>query len=359
MVDKSASWASKSFGSVLRRLAVYALGGATGAAAARIGMPLPWMLGPFFLFAILSALGMSFALLPRGREMAQVAVGLAIGLRFTWASLVTLSLLLPEMIAATLYLICVTTLMAGVFRRLAGVDPVTAFFATAAGGVADMAIIADTFGGVASSVAVVHAMRVSLVVAVTPFVVLASTGQFASGQVVAAASPVLAVVGALGLATLAAWALRPTPLPNPWLVGPILAGMALGVAGFGNFAVPGWLITVAQVLLGVWLGCQFRRNLLTALPRVTGAAIVVAGLLVASALLGALVMSGLSDLPFITAFLALAPAAVTEMVLVAKVMNLDAETVAAFHVMRILIVSSSILLIFRLYNTLRSKSDGS
>lgn len=341
------------------RLPVYALGGTAGAFAAHIGMPLPWMLGPFFVFAMLSALGWSFPLLPRGRELAQIAVGLAIGLRFTWASVIALSNLLPEMLIATLYLISVTTLVAGLFRRLAGVDPVTAFFATAAGGVADMAIIAERFGGVPSSVAVVHAMRVSLVVAVTPFVVLFSTGHFAGGNAVAGESPALPVIAALCFAALVAWLLRPTPLPNPWLVGPILAGMALGMSGLGQFSVPGWLITLAQVLLGVWLGCQFRRNLLTALPRVTAAAVAVAAALVSAALLGALVMSSVSQLPFITAFLALAPAAVTEMVLVAKVMHLDAETVAAFHVMRILIVSSSILVIFRIYNTLRRTSVGS
>lgn len=344
---------------LIHRAPVYGLGAVAGTLSAWIGIPLPWMLGPFFVFAALSASGRSFLLLPFGREVAQVAVGLAIGLRFTAASIVALSLLLPEMMLATLYLIIVTTLAAGLFKRLAGVDPVTAFFATAAGGVADMAIIAQKFGGVPSSVAVVHAMRVSMVVAVTPFIVLAVTGEFASSGVQTAAVPGngLALVAALAFAALVAWSLRPTPLPNPWLVGPILAGMFLGITGLYELAVPGWLITIAQILLGVWLGCQFRRNLLTKLPRVTASAVVVAGLLVLAALMGALAMSSMSSLPYTTAFLALAPAAVTEMVLIAKVMNLDAETVAAFHVMRILIVSSTILLVFRVYNTLRSVRD--
>lgn len=341
------------------RLSVYAAGGVAGAVAARIGIPLPWMLGPFFVFATLSAAGMSFVLLPYGREMAQIAVGLAIGLRFTAASLLALSTLIPEMLAATIYLMAVTTAAAFLFRKLAGVDPITAFFATAAGGVADMAIIAKRFGGVSSSVAVVHAMRVSMVVAVTPFIVLAASGTFGTGQPETGISPALPILAGLVFATLVAFILRPTPIPNPWLVGPIIAGMVIGVSGLGGFVVPGWLITLAQVLLGVWLGCQFRRSLLTALPRVTAAALVTAGLLLLAAVAGAWVMSGLSDLPFTTAFLALAPAAVTEMVLIAKVMGLDAETVAAFHVMRILIVSSTILLIFRLYNNLRGGKNGS
>lgn len=340
---------------LVRRAPVYGLGALAGALAAWISIPLPWMLGPFFVFAVLSAMGNSFPLLPFGRELAQVAVGLAIGLRFTAASVVALSLLLPEMMLATVYLICVTTLAAVLFRRIAGVDPVTAFFATAAGGVADMAIIAERFGGVPSSVAVVHAMRVSMVVAVTPFIVLVVTGEFASRGVQEAGEPTAALVlfASLAFAAFVAWSLRPTPIPNPWLVGPILAGMFLGITGLVEIAVPDWLITVAQILLGVWLGCQFRRNLLTKLPRVTASAVVVAAFLVLAAFLGALVMSSMSSLPFTTAFLALAPAAVTEMVLIAKVMNLDAETVAAFHVMRILIVSSTILLVFRIYNVLR------
>lgn len=52
--------------------------------------------------------------------------------------------------------------------------------------------------------------------------------------------------------------------------------------------------------------------------------------LIAMALAGAGAMQLFSDLNFVTAFLSLAPAAVTEMVLVAKVMDLDAATVAAF-----------------------------
>lgn len=338
----------------LRQLGItYVTGVAFGAAAFAVHMPLPWMLGPFFAFAALSAAGMRFRLVPKGRELAQVAIGLAIGLRFTAPVVGALLLLLPQMVLATVYLITVTTIAAVLFRRLAGVDPVTAFFATAAGGVADMAIVAERYGGVPSSVAVVHAMRVSLVVASAPFIVLgaarntgAGTGAFGvPGSIEGLPLLLLGLAVAYAVAVL----LRPTPLPNPWLVGPILAGMGLALVGIQGIVVPGWLIMIAQVVLGVWLGCQFRRDLLTALPRVTAAAVAVGGFLIGMAALGAVAMSHFGGLPFSTAFLSLAPAAVTEMVLTAKVMHLDAETVAAFHVMRIVIVATTVLVVFRLY----------
>src|SRR3546814_17584603 len=65
-----------------------------------------------------------------------------------------------------------TFIAALIFRPLAGVDRVTAFFATAAGGVADMAIVAREHGGDSGAVAIVHALRVSSVVAVVPVLVI-------------------------------------------------------------------------------------------------------------------------------------------------------------------------------------------
>lgn len=344
---------------IARMTLAYAMAAVAGALAGWAGFPLPWMLGPFFLFAALSALGYVFPLMPMGRELAQVAIGLAIGLRFTPAVLAATALLAPEMVVATLYLMVVTTTAAFLFRPMSGADPVTAFFATAAGGMADMALVAQRYGGAPSSVAVVHAMRVSLVVAVVPFIVVFLSEP---GQGTVAPGPSghpFALIAGLAAAYGAAILLKPSPLPNPWLIGPILAGMALGLAELMVITVPGWLITVAQIFLGTWLGCQFRRDLLTALPRVTASAAVIAAYMIAAAALGALALAGYSGLPFTTAFLCLAPAAVTEMVLVAKLMHLDAETVAAFHVMRILIISTSILLVFRLFTHLNGDHRGS
>src|SRR5690606_14303667 len=109
-----------------------------------------------------------------GREFGQLAVGVAVGLRFTPATLAATVSLLPAMLAATLYVIVIvfTFVAALIFRPLAGVDRVTAFLATAAGGVADMAIVAKAHGGDSSAVAIVHALRVSSIVAIVPILVI-------------------------------------------------------------------------------------------------------------------------------------------------------------------------------------------
>lgn len=344
----------------LRATVTYALALVGGYIASRLSVPLPWMLGPFFLCGACAAFGARLAFLPMGREFGQLAVGLAVGLRFTPATLAATLGLLPAMLAATAYVIVFTFIAALIFRPLAGVDRVTAFFATAAGGVADMAIVAKAHGGDSSAVAIVHALRVSSVVAIVPVLVIAfGTPGSAPDAAATGGQDLLLLAVALLLAYVAARLLKPTPLPNPWLVGPIFLGLGLGASGLMTIAVPAILITLAQVAIGTWLGCQFRRDVLLSVPRVAAAGFTVALFMIAAAAAGSFALAAATDLPYTTAFLSLAPAAVTEMVITAKVMHLDAEIVTAFHIMRIAIVCSTVLLVFRFYSYLTGALHGS
>lgn len=340
--------------------ATYALALAGGGAAAAAGLPLPWMLGPFFACGAASAFGARLAFLPMGRELGQVAIGFAVGLRFTPATLAAAAALLPAMIGATVWVIAFTFAAALLFRPLGGADRTTAFFATAAGGVADMAVVAREKGGDAGAVSIVHALRVSSTVAIVPILVTAfgEPGAGAAAAPPAAASDLLAFGLGLAGAVLAARALKPTPIPNPWLLGPMVFGLVLGATGLLVQPAPPLLIVVAQIALGTWLGCRFTRKTLAAAPRTAAAGLAISLFMIASAGLGAVGLSAATGLPATTSFLAMAPAAVTEMVITAKVMNLDAELVTAFHVMRIAIVCSTVLIVFRLYERLLGAPGG-
>ena len=343
-----------------RILATYALSSIAGYLATLIHLPLPWMLGPFFACGAVSAFGTRLAFLPMGRELGQVAIGLAVGMRFTPAILAAMVTLLPAMLVATAYVVAFTVVAALIFARLAAVDRTTAFFATAAGGVADMAVVAQQQGGNPNAVAIVHALRVSGVVSLVPIlaVMFGSAGHIAPHiEDMTRSLPLLivALVAGYGVARL----LKPTPLPNPWLVGPIFLGLVLSSGGVISLAVPGLLIVIAQIAIGTWLGCQFKREIIVTLPRVAAAGAAIALFMIAAAAVGAFVLQAATNLPYTTGFLALAPAAVTEMVLTAQYMQLDAELVTAFHIMRIAVVSSTILPVFKLYMKLQGGCDGS
>lgn len=330
-----------------------------GFLANQVGIPLPWMLGPFLFCAAASISGLSLKDFPKGREMGQVIVGLAIGMRMTSAALASTLVLLPAMFVGTLFVIVMTMGAALLLIPLARVDHRTAFFATAAAGMADMATVAEQRGGDPDVVALMHAIRVASVVALVPLLVF-TFGE--SGAVVMVSTDASHAWGAIFLALLLAFAtalaIRPLPFPNPWLVGPIFLGSTLSGSSLLIVAIPELMIVIAQLLIGISLGCRFKRELLMRLPRVVAAALLVSTYMIFASAGAAWVMSTVSGLPYVTSFLALAPAAVTEMVITAKVMNIDAEIVAAFHVMRIAVIASTILVTFMLFERLQKRLLG-
>ncbi|ETX13299.1 ammonia monooxygenase [Roseivivax halodurans JCM 10272] len=337
-----------------RIAATYAIAAIAGYTFAIAGLPLPWMLGPFFVGGVLSAAGLDLKTMPYGRECGQMAVGLIVGLRFTPATLMTMVSLLPAMVAATLYVMAYTMLASFGFQYLARTKPVTAFFSTAAGGVADMAYVAQQKGGDPSSVAMVHALRVSTTVAVVPFLATAF-GTEGGGAMAERPDPqsMIWLVAALIPALVGVALVKRSPLPNAWLIGPMLAGILLGVTNILHVGAPEPILLIAQILLGAWLGSQFRREVIGGLPRVALAGVAAALFMICAAFFGSWLLSVATGLSRTTSFLALAPAAMTEMVLTARAMHLDAEIVTAFHVLRILVVCSTILLVFRIFNRAR------
>jgi uncharacterized protein len=330
-----------------------------GFAADAGGVPLAWMLGPLFVTAIAAMSGFDLLPVKWGRELGQVVVGLAIGLRFTPPVLAATAAMLPAMLLATVYVIVVTTTAAFLIRPLGRVDRKTAFFATAAAGMADMAIVARERGGDADAVSIVHAIRVASIVTAVPLLVVALGDQGALESTAAAATGTVWQLGLmLGLGVLAALAFKPLRFPNPWLVGPIFLAAALAALDILAVGMPRFLLVLAQMMIGIALGCRFSRDLIVRLPRVVGAALVVSLFLIAAAAAGAQVLSFATGLPFATAFLALAPAGVTEMVLTAAIMHLDTASVTAFHVMRIAVIASTILFTFGLFERISGWFDG-
>lgn len=336
-----------------------ALGLVGGAIAWRLRVPLAWMIGPMVATAAASLAGWPLQQIPMGRELGQAVVGVAIGLRMTPAVFTSVAALTPAIAVATIGVITTTTVAAFILRPLGRVDPRTAFFATAAAGMADMALVARRYGGDPDAVATVHAIRVAGIVLVVPILVVAfGTGGTIEDIVPAGAHP-LALAPVLALAVLCAYALKPLGFPNPWLVGPMLGTAAFAAIDPFPATVPWTALVLAQLAIGIALGTRFRRESLARLPRVVMAAVVIAGLLIIASAAGGAALSAATGLSFAVAFLSLAPAGITEMVLTAKIMRLDATVVTAFQIVRIALIASTVTVMFRLYGWIARKAYGS
>jgi uncharacterized protein len=334
-------------------IALALLLGTIGALTANhFNMPLAWLLGPLLVCAAAGLAGLPVKPLSGTREAGQLVIGAAIGLRMTPAVLATTAGLVPAMVLGTVYVIGLTTVAAFALQYLAGVDRKTAFFATAAAGMSEMAITAQSLGGDPRIVSVVHAIRVGFVVLVIPPLIFAfgHEGGFhpmAGVRTGSAIEIALLLAAGWGFVFVTSW-LR---FPSPWFTGPLLAGIA-AAAILPPKNMPWLLFVSAQIVLGISLGCRFDRQLLRRLPRVVASALLTSAILIAGAAMGAAGLSVATTLPFETTFLAIAPASAAEMVLTAGVMHLDTATVTAFHIVRIALINVTALAVFKMFERL-------
>src|SRR5215216_95174 len=284
-----------------------------GAFMARLGgLPLPWLLGSLFATALVGLLGAPIRPIRYGRTVGQVVIGSAIGVQFNKTVILTLLSLLHVMGAVALVSIVVGACGALLLMRLAHLDKTTAFFATVPGGVAEMVNIAPRYNAELEPIMLSQTLRVGLIVAVAPFLVI----QFshAGGQSLVPGltmgwpiALVLLAAAAVGGAAFAAFT-----FPNAWFMGAIAVGIAFGFIGLAEGRMPDLVLMPASSVV-VLFGA-------------TTMALIAAG------------VAFLLALPIPTMVLAFAPAGMAEMVLTAKLLGLDAPVVAGFQLVRIIII---------------------
>jgi len=237
--------------------------------------------------------------------------------------------------------------------RLGQVDPRTAFLATTPGGVIEMANVAARIGADPLPIMVLQTMRVGLTVCVAPFLATLIAENGPPHEVVRAeVMPWLTVAALMGASFVGGLILRLFKLPNYWFLGSILTVSIIGSLGLVHGRVPDVILTVAQVIIGVSIGTQYRHEFLTRLLRLLLSSFVtVPFALLATGLLAAVYTAALA-LPLTTMFLSLAPAGIAEMALTGKVLGLDAAVITGFHMVRILLVTLGAAYACRLFERL-------
>jgi uncharacterized protein len=315
-----------------------ASGAAAGVLARAVHLPLPWLIGPLVAMAGLRVAGAPAEPVPGGRQAGQVIVGVAIGLYFTTEVLGQLIGHVGAMLAscfATLLLAAVSALL---LARLGRIDLKTAYFCAMPAGAAEMAVLGDRYGAQPAPIALAQSLRIAAIVLTVPPAVsaLAGGGLSYAPALSAVLWPRLLLMLTAGAGL--SWLFACLRVNNAWLLGSLAAGIAIAALALPLSAVPGWLVSAAQVLLGVALGARFDRAFLLAAPRFTLAATLCALVMVVlCAALGEVVARAI-DIPAQTAILATAPGSIGEMAVTARVLGIAVPIVTAFQLVRIVIV---------------------
>lgn len=347
-------------GLVPGRRAVFALaiGALSGWLASLAGMPLPWMLGPMIGNTLAAVLSLPVRGPDRLRPFVIPVIGVMLG-----------SAMRPEMFAAAsryaasfallLPFLALTALASyAVYRRIGRYDPVTAFFSAMPGGLNDMLILGGAAGGNEKRIALAHAARVLLVIL---FVVLfygyaldVSSGEVARGTDASALS--LLDWALLGAAAVAGVPLgKSLRLPAPQITGPMLLSGALHLAGLVTVAPPGFLIVVAQLVIGTVIGCRFIGVSARQIGRDLSLGALSSVVMIGVAVIFAWGLTAITGLPLSLSFLGYSPGGLTEMSLLALAMGQDVAYVSVLHLVRIMLVIFAAQPVFRLT---RPRSEG-
>ena len=236
------------------------------------------------------------------------------------------------------------------YRRVAGFDRVTSYFAGMPGGLNEMVIIGRDLGGDDRAIVLAHASRIVVVVALVAVwfrliqgVELSDRSQFGVplADIPGIELVVLAVAGVAGF-----FIGRAFKLPAPALLGPMLVSAAVHLAGLTASPPPQELVIVAQVFLGTIIGCRFvgtpPGTILRAILLSIGATI----LMLSVTFVFAAAFHSLFEQTFAQVLLAYSPGGLAEMSLVALAMDADVAYVASHHLVRISLIILTAPLVF-------------
>lgn len=323
---------------VARLVFSLAIGAGGGAIFYALSLPLPWMLGAMCAVLVAALAQLPVVSARRIRPPMAAVIGVMLGSSFSPDMLGRLDDWLPVTLSAVVAMLLTGAIGSIYLRRVAKLDPVTAYFAGMPAGVYEMTAQGGLAGGDERRIALVQATRVFLVVLSVPMVLnlflhFGSTGGLSlragHEELSLLDVAILIICGVIGwpLATM-------LHLPNPPLIGPMLISASAHAAGLTDGAPPYLFVSVAQVVLGTTIGGQFlgadRRLLLGSALH----SLILVPIMVGTAALAAWCVARWSDSEYPAIFLALAPGGTTEMSLVALAIKAEVALVVFHQILR-------------------------
>jgi membrane AbrB-like protein len=221
-------------------------------------------------------------------------------------------------------------------------DRVSAYLASAPGGMSQVLAVATEVGADLRAIAIVQSMRVVIIAVGLPsglsLLGLASHVSRPVGSPMSWAS--LDEFGVLGAAAvIGAIVFHRLRFPGGLLFGAMFASGALHGTGLVHFVLPWWATNAAAVALGAIIGARFAKMPLRLFFNFIGAAAGSFAVAVTIAsVFGAVVIRSMG-LPVAEVMIAFAPGSADAMMLLALALHLDPIYVGAHHVLRIFFVA--------------------
>lgn len=325
-----------------RFAAAIAIGVLGGWVFVRLNLPLPWMLGSMTACTLAALVRAPIAAPGIVRPPMTMTIGVMLGAGFTPQVLESVVNWVPTALGLAGFVLVSGAACVTYFRRVAGFDLPTAYFAGMPGGLVEMVLVGEDKGGDARTIALVHSARVLLVVLTLPFLVElmsgASLGTRPQFGVSVLDTPWLDEVWLVTTAIVGSFVGYILRLPARLLLGPMLVSAAVHMVGWTRFAPPIEIVNIAQLVLGTTIGCRFAGTAPKEIVRILVLSLGSTVILLAITFAFAAGVSQIAPYGPVPLLLAYSPGGLAEMSLVALSLGIEVAFVAAHHIFRVFFV---------------------
>ena len=328
--------------------ATLALGAAGGFAFDLAGMPAGWLAGAMVAVALAAVAGLPVDLPMPMRDVAFVVLGAVLGATMDRSSLASLPQWPASVAGLLLGLALLVTAVPYYLRRVHGIEAATARMCAIPGALGYVVALAMEFRVDARRVAILHTLRLAVLLTLIPAVVALAHGEGAVSPA-AAASPLAWPQAAALLA--AAFAAVPVArrlrFPAPTFLAPMVLTAALRMAGVVEAPLPQALLWPSLAVSGAVVGSRFAGTSPAYLFESVKAGL--GGIALAIALMGLVAwpVAAATRLPFVQVWLAYAPGGFDAMPVLAFSLGLDPAFVAGHQLIRFLAISAVLPFLFR------------
>ncbi|MFJ7639930.1 AbrB family transcriptional regulator [Peribacillus sp. NPDC097225] len=313
----------------------------------KLGIYLPWMLGPLFVVMIAKIKwGHSMLWSRTLRSTGLIILGLQLGSSFTKRSLHEMSEYLPVMLFTTVVLILFTVVTGLFVGKRMNLSMSTSLLGSFPGGLSQMVILSEEMKDSDETVVgFMQTLRVILVISIVPWLVTHVMSMDSEATTTMAKGPLFMFDydGTLALLLIAALALFifiaiKVHFPLPFLLGPLIAAALFNLTGSEAPHIPGFCLNLSQLLIGAYLGFTLKVDNPRLFRKMFAVVFVSNVLLIGFCYYLAVYFSPVLSLPANELFLSMAPGGVAEMAVTAMSVSVDVSVVTSFHLFRILFI---------------------
>lgn len=321
----------------LETLAIGTIGGLLFLVA---GLPGGLITGAMLAVGSAAMLGRSMAVPAHLTQAVLVLLGISLGslmsrqlLQHVSAYPVTIGLL-------ALATFCTTLGSSYYLQRLHGWDRTSAFLAASPGALSQIALLAIEKGADMPAIAVVQTLRVIILTAALPLILVATglTSSSAPALTMTVASP-LGLVGLIGASVAVSLVFRMVKFPASWLFGAMVGSSVLHGAGLIDGGLPPLVRSIALIGIGTLIGSRFSRMRTSTLLRHLTAGLGSFAIAIAISAIFVTLVAWTTNVRFADVMVAYAPGAMDAMLALALTLHIDPIFVGAHHLSRFIFVT--------------------